>query len=158
MTTSPTTPQAGGSSTTLGSEQQALVDALRAEHAAVFAYGIVAAFSNPARSAQIAADTAAHRARRDATIDALSAASVTPPGAEAGYTIPFPVTDPTSAIQLAVQVESDTSVAWRSVIERARSEATRAAAVDALTESTLRAANWRAVLGAAPPTVAFPGQ
>lgn len=145
-------------SSTLGPEQQALVDALRAEHAAVFAYGIVAAFSNPTRAAQIAADTAAHRARRDATIDALGAANVVAPGAEPGYTMPFPVTDPTSAIQLAVAVESDTATAWRSVIERARSEPVRATAVDALTESALRAANWRAVLGMAPPTVPFPGQ
>ncbi len=153
--TSPTTAKSNAG---LGQEQQALVDALRAEHAAIFAYGIVAAYSNPARASQIGADTAAHRARRNATVDALSAANVTAPGAEAGYTIPFPVTDPTTAVQLAVAVETDTAVAWRSVIERARSEATRAAAVDALTESALRAANWRAVLGVAPPTVAFPGQ
>lgn len=152
--TSPTT----SSTAKLGPEQQALVDALRAEHAAVFAYGIVAAYSNPARSTQVAADTAAHRARRDATIDALSAANVIAPGAEPGYTLPFPVTDPTTALQLAVQVEADTAVAWRSVIERAQSEPTRASAVDALTESAVRAANWRAVLGVAPPTVAFPGQ
>lgn len=153
-----TSPTGSTSGTRLGQEQQALVDALRAEHAAIFAYGIVAALSNPARSAQIAADTAAHRARRDATVDALAAAHVAAPGAEAGYTIPFPVTDPTTAVQLAVAVETDTAVAWRSVIERARSEATRAAAVDALTESALRAANWRAVLGVTPPTVPFPGQ
>ncbi|MFD4295540.1 ferritin-like domain-containing protein [Rhodococcus sp. NPDC058505] len=152
--TSPTTPSAA----TLGPEQQALVDALRAEHAAVFAYGIVAAYSNPTRAAQVAADTAAHRARRDATIDALSAANVDAPGAEPGYTIPFPVADPTAAIQLAVQIEADTATAWRSVIERAQSEPVRAAAVDALTESALRAASWRAVLGVNPPTVAFPGQ
>lgn len=144
--------------TTLGQEQQALVDALRAEHAAIFAYGIVAAHSNPARAQQIAADTAAHRARRDATVDALTAAAVDAPGAEPGYVIPFPVTDPTTAIQLAVTVEEDTAAAWLSVIERARSEAARATAVDALTECAVRAANWRAVLGVAPPTVTFPGR
>lgn len=149
---SPATP-----TTALGPEQQALVDALRAEHAAVYAYGIVAAYSNPTRAGRVAADTAAHRATRDATIDALSAASVAAPGTELGYTLPFPVTDPTTAIRLAATIEADTAVAWRSVIERAQSEPTRASAVDALTESALRAAHWRAVLGVAPPTVAFPG-
>ena len=62
----------------LGPEQQALSDALRAEHAAVYAYGLIAAFSNPARIGDISADAAAHRARRDATIDALTAAKVRP--------------------------------------------------------------------------------
>ncbi|WP_068160719.1 ferritin-like domain-containing protein [Rhodococcus phenolicus] len=146
------------SSPGLGPEQQALVDALNAEHAAVFGYGLVAAFSNPARGDEVSADTAAHRARRDATIDALTAANVTPPVAAAGYTVPFPVTDPVSAAQLAVQIETDVAVAWRSVVERATTEPTRGTAVDALTESALRGARWRVNLGVAPPTVALPGQ
>ncbi|TQF66998.1 DUF4439 domain-containing protein [Rhodococcus spelaei] len=145
-------------SATVGPEQQSLVDALKAEHAAVYAYGVIAAFSNPTRAAQISADAAAHRVQRDATTDALAAASVAAPGAETGYTLPFPVTDPTTAIQLAAQVEADTAVAWRSVIERAQSEPTRAMGVEALTEAALRGARWRAVLGVAPPTVPFPGQ
>jgi aspartate/methionine/tyrosine aminotransferase len=141
-----------------GPEQQSLIDALQAEYAAIFAYGLVAAFSNPNRSDLVATNTAAHRARRDATIDALTAASVEAPQPEAGYSVPFPVTDPMSAAQLAAQVESDTAVAWRSVIERSQSEHTRDVAVTALTEAAVRAANWRAILGVAPPTVAFPGQ
>lgn len=142
----------------LGSEQQALVDALAAEHAAVFGYGVVAAFAEPSRAAEVAADTAAHRARRDATAEALRAAGVEPPVAAPGYTVPFPVTDPVQAAQLALQIETDTAVAWRSVIERARSEPTRATALDALTETALRAARWRTALGIVPPTVALPGQ
>ena len=141
----------------LGPEQQALVDALEAEHSAVFGYGLVAAFADSSRSDEVAADAAAHRARRDATIDALQAAGVTPPVAAPGYTVPFPVTDPVEAARLAVQIESDTAIAWRSVVERARSEATRGNAVDALTEAALRAARWRVVEGV-PPTVAFPGR
>lgn len=141
----------------LGPEQQALVDALEAEHSAVFGYGLVAAFADPSRSDEVAADAASHRARRDATIDALRAAGVTPPVAAPGYTVPFPVTDPIEAARLAVQIENDTAIAWRSVVERARSEATRGNAVDALTETALRAARWRVVEGV-PPTVAFPGR
>ncbi|UVT25895.1 ferritin-like domain-containing protein [Rhodococcus pyridinivorans] len=145
------------SSPELGSEQQALVDALEAEHAAVFGYGVVAAFADPARANAVAEDTAAHRARRDATIEALRAASVDPPVAAPGYTVPFPVIDAASAAQLAEQIESDTAVAWRSVVERARSEATRATAADVLTEAALRAARWRQSRGVVP-SVAFPGQ
>lgn len=142
----------------LGPEQQSLVDALAAEHAAVFGYGVVSAFADPARADDVATDTAAHRARRDATIDALLSVGVEPPVAAPGYTVPFPVTDPTSAAQLAVQIESDTAVAWRSVVERARSEPTRADAIEALTEASVRAARWRTHLGIVPPTVAFPGR
>ncbi|MEU5840398.1 ferritin-like domain-containing protein [Rhodococcus sp. NPDC047139] len=145
------------SSPELGSEQQALVDALEAEHAAVFGYGVVAAFVDPSASEAVEEDTAAHRARRDATADALRAAGVDPPVASPGYTVPFPVTDPASAAQLAEQIESDTTVAWRSVVERARSESTRADAVGALTETAIRAARWRASRGVVP-SVAFPGQ
>ncbi|MFX1756946.1 ferritin-like domain-containing protein [Rhodococcus sp. As11] len=140
-----------------GSEQQALVDALEAEHAAVFGYGVIAAFADPARADAVAEDTAAHRARRDATAEALRAASIDPPVAAPGYTVPFPVTDPASAAQLAEQIESDTAVAWRSVVERSRSESTRATAVGALTEAALRAARWRQSRGVVP-SVAFPGQ
>ncbi|WP_084436148.1 ferritin-like domain-containing protein [Aldersonia kunmingensis] len=142
----------------LGPEQQSLVDALRAEHAAVFAYGVVAAFSNPQRADLIASNSAAHRARRDATIDALNAASVPAPVADSGYTVPFPVVDPITAAQLAATIENDTAVAWRSVIERAESEHTRRTGIDALTESAVRLAAWRAILGTAPVTVPFPGQ
>lgn len=142
----------------LGPEQQALVDALEVEYAAVFAYGVVAAFSNPARAELVASNTAAHRARRDATLDALGAASVVPPLAEPAYAPPFPVTDPIAAARLAAQAEIDTSVAWRSVIERAQSGPTRASAVTALTEAAMRLATWNRILGVVPSSTAFPGQ
>ena len=141
-----------------GPEQQALLDALSAEYAAVYAYGVVAALSNPERAGMVGANAAAHRARRDATIDALTAVSIDVPPPEAAYAFPFPVADPIAAAQLAVAVEGDAAVAWRSVIERAQSEHTRGTGIDALTECALRLANWQAILGTAPPTVAFPGQ
>lgn len=142
----------------LGDEQQALVDALNAEYAAVFAYGVVGAFSNPTRADLVAANAAAHRARRDATIDALTAASVNAPPASTAYAIPFPVTDPVSAAQLAARAELDTSIAWRSVVERSASGPTREIGVTALTEAALRLANWNRILGVIPATTPFPGQ
>ena len=55
------------SSQSLGVEQQALVDALNAEYAAVFGYGVVAAFSNPARAAEVSADAGTALAKASST-------------------------------------------------------------------------------------------
>lgn len=140
------------------SERPSLVAALEAEHAAVYAYGVIAAFANPTRSAQVDADVAAHRALRDALIDSLKAAGTTPPRAAAGYTTPFPVVDPISAAHLAAQTESDVCVAWRSVVENGDSAETRGFATDALTATAVRCALWRSALGLDPWTLAFPGQ
>lgn len=141
-----------------GTERQALQDALDAEYAAVYAYGLIAAYGSPERGELIAEHTAAHRARRDATIDALSTPSVDPPPPESAYTVPSPVTDPVSAGQLAATVEADTAVAWRSVVERGETDATRRTGIEALTECAVRQATWQTILGADPPTTPLPGQ
>ncbi|MFI6168390.1 ferritin-like domain-containing protein [Nocardia sp. NPDC051052] len=139
-------------------ERQALLDALRAEYGAVYAYGVIAAYASAERGRLVAANTAAHRARRDATIDALTAGGVTAPPPDAAYTVPFPVNDPIPAAHLAATVEADTAVAWRSVVERGDSEPIRRLGVDALTESAVRLATWQSILGTNPPTIAFPGK
>lgn len=139
-------------------ERQALLDALRAEYGAVYAYGVIAAYASAERGRLVAESTAAHRARRDATIDALTAAGVTAPPPDAAYTMPFPVNDPIPAARLAATVETDTAVAWRSVVERADTENVRRMGVDALTESAVRLATWQSILGTNPPTTAFPGK
>lgn len=139
-------------------ERQALLDALRAEYAAVYAYGVIAAYASAERIRLVAQDTAAHRARRDSTIDALKAAGVAVPPPDAAYTTPFAVNDPIPAANLAVTVETDTAVAWRAVVESGNSDPIRRMGIDALTECALRLATWQAILGASPPTVAFPGK
>ncbi|MEV0946316.1 ferritin-like domain-containing protein [Rhodococcus sp. NPDC049939] len=144
--------------TLTAAEAQSLADALTAEHAAVFAYGVVAAFSNPTRDAQVAADAAAHRACRDSLTDMLTAAGMPAPAAAAGYTLPFPVVDPVTAAQLAAQAEVDTAVAWRAVVEHGDTAEIRALGVTALTDAAIREANWRLALGTDPVTKPFPGQ
>lgn len=138
-------------------DTSALADALRAEDAAVYAYGMTTAFALPARQKQIAEHTAAHRARREAVTDMLTAAGVPAPPTAAGYTFPFPVDDPTSAARLAATAEHDCAVAWRSALEHAETAGVRDFAVTALTDSAVQAGNWRVALGIEPPTVAFPG-
>lgn len=138
-------------------DQEALSTALAAEYAAVYAYGIIAAYAADERYTVFAEHAAAHRARRDATVDALAASGVTPPAPSAAYTAPFPVTDPVAAARLAVTVESDTAVAWRAVVEKGTTPEVRTTGVEALTEATLRLATWQGILGVEPPTTAFPG-
>ncbi|MEV6136972.1 ferritin-like domain-containing protein [Nocardia sp. NPDC051990] len=139
-------------------ERQALLDALRAEYAAIYTYGVIAAYASAERTRLVAHDTAAHRARRDSTIDALKAAGVAVPPPDAAYTTPFPVNDPIPAANLAVTMETDTAVAWRAVVENGNSDPIRRMGTDALTECALRLATWQTILGASPPTVAFPGK
>ncbi len=139
-------------------DQQVLTEALNAEYSAVYAYGVIAAYASPERSKVVAEYLAAHRARRDATIDALKTAGATVPAPAAAYSPPFTVDNPIPAAALAVTVESDTAVAWRSVVERATTPDLRRTGIDGLTESAGRLATWQSVLGVTPPTAPFPGQ
>jgi hypothetical protein len=155
-------------------EQQALDDALAAEHAAVYAYGVVAAFAPAQRGEAVAAATAAHAARRDAATDALTTDGATAVPSATGYALPVTVTDGVTALQLAATVEDATAQAWRAVLERSDPAAERSGptvpvpaevpldlrttAVAALTDCAVRAAGWRVALGSVPATRAFPGQ
>ncbi|WP_225726407.1 MULTISPECIES: ferritin-like domain-containing protein [unclassified Nocardia] len=139
-------------------ENQALLAALHAEYAAIYAYGVVSAYASRERVRLIAQSAAAHRARRDSTIDGLKAAGVTVPPPDAAYTMPFPVNDPIPAAKLAVAIEQDSAVAWRGVVAAAESEPVRRNGIDALTDCAVRLATWQAILGTNPPTTAFPGK
>ncbi|HLS78178.1 MAG TPA: ferritin-like domain-containing protein [Nocardia sp.] len=136
-------------------ERQAVLDALRAEYIAVYAYGVVAAHASPERRALVAELTAAHRARRDATLDLLNSAGIPAPTPEPAYTVPFPVDGPVDAARLAETVEADAAVAWRAVVEQSTTERNRRLGVEALTESALRLARWQNILGT--PSSALPG-
>ncbi|MBF6329469.1 ferritin-like domain-containing protein [Nocardia transvalensis] len=139
-------------------DHQALTEALNAEYAAVYAYGVIAAYASPERTKIVAEYSAAHRARRDATIDALKSAGVPVPTPAAAYTPPFPVNDPIPAAKLAVTVESDTATAWRYVVEHSNTPTLRRTALEALTESAVRLATWQSILGTNPATASFPGK
>jgi Domain of unknown function (DUF4439) len=139
----------------------ALYDALTAVHAAIYGYGVVSAHSTPDVNDLVAQALTQHRSQREMLITLLDARSVTPPPAAAGYQLPITVDDPTGAANLAVQMENDTAVAWRAVLEQANPDAgadnDRAYAVSALTQCALLAARWKQVLRAWPVTQAFPG-
>ena len=135
----------------------ALCAALTTEHAVVYGYGIVSAHCEPDVNTLVSSAMNQHRLRRDQVIAMLAGRSVTAPVAAAGYQLPMPVNSPTDAVRLAVQMEKDTEVAWRAVIEQAQSPQDRGFAVTALTQSAVLAARWKQVSGDWPITTAFPG-
>ena len=138
-------------------DHAAWFDAVAAEHAAIYGYGVVSAHVMPDQNDLVSEAVLAHRDRREAALAKLKEWSVTAPLPAAGYQLPFPVTGPIGAGKLAVQMESDCAVAWRAVMEQSGTEQDRSFALTALTQCALLAAKWRQVLGAWPVTEAFPG-
>lgn len=138
-------------------DQAALFDAVAAEHAAIYGYGIVSARVMPDQNDLVSEAVAQHRDRREAALAILKERSIKVPLPAAGYQLPFPVTGPIGAGKLAVRMESDCAVAWRAVMEQSDSEQDRKFALTALTQCALMATRWRQVLGAWPVTEAFPG-
>nr|WP_221195113.1 ferritin-like domain-containing protein [Hoyosella altamirensis] len=132
--------------------------ALEREHAAVFSYGVVAAFSLSERREFTAAGAEEHRARRDAVSGLLARAGGEIPLAAPAYELPVNVDSPVTAAELAVFAEQECAAAWRAVTERADNGDLREFSVGALTECALRTARWRGVLGAAPIPDPFPGE
>jgi len=134
----------------------ALVNALGAEHAAIYGYGVVGARLD--RTGQNAARQAEfdHRDRRDALVTRLTAADVDPPSAAPAYQLPFPVTDRESALRLAIHLEEGAALAWRQALPATTGD-TRRFAVTALIDCAVRAARWRRTAGVLPATVPFPG-
>lgn len=135
----------------------ALYDALGVEHATIYGYGIVSAHSTPDDNWLVSAAISEHRERRESLIAMLDAQSLEPPPAAPGYLLPSVVNDPTEAAELAVQMERDSAVAWRAVLEQADTEDDRTFAVAALRQSAVLAARWQTLLGTWPVTDAFPG-
>lgn len=153
--TSPTPGQ--GPSSLPDDAAQATQDALGAEHAALWVYGLVSAFLPDDYAGALREGSTAHRERRDATELLLSAAGQSPRSAEAAYVLPEEVTDEPSALSVLVVVESDTTVAWRAVLERTDDKTLRAAGLAGLTDAAVRAARWRGAAGQTPQTPPLPG-
>lgn len=135
----------------------ALSAALSTEHAVIYGYGIVSARCAPGVNDLVSAAINQHRERRDRVVGMLTARSVSAPVAAAGYQLPMAVNNEGDAARLAAQMEKDTAVAWRAVLEQAQTPQDRGFAVTALTQSAVLAARWNRVVGAWPITTAFPG-
>ena len=137
---------------------EALQDALAAEHAALWSYGLAVAFLKEPQAVQAREDAEAHSALRSAVEATLSQIGVRAVSAQPAYATPRPVVDAASAATLALVAETDALAAWRSVLERTTDRPLRQAALDALTQGTLRCARWRVVTGTPPAIPTFPGR
>src|SRR4051794_5065684 len=138
-------------------ETSALRDALAAEHAAVWGYGVVgAALSGGARGPASSADQA-HRDLRDTLTELLDARSAHAVPAKPAYALPFPVLSAVDAAALAVVLEDGVSAAWAAVLARSASRDSRQLAADALGAAEVRAVEWRTAAGQTPVNAAFPG-
>jgi hypothetical protein len=135
----------------------ALQRALAAEQAAVWAYGLVAAYSRD-DAAMIDAARSGHLLRRDATAARLVAGGAEAPEPAAAYLVPVAVVDAATARQLAQDIESDAAGAWRGVIGSTDDPELRGFALLGLSDAAVRLAMWKQVAGVVPATIPFPGQ
>lgn len=137
-------------------EPPPLAIALAAEHATIFAYGPIGAHLDDERADLAREAEAAHRERRDVLLVRLAGQGAEPPAAAPSYVLPFEVTDASSALRLAVQVEESATGVWRTLLARTEDE-DRRLALDAMVDCAVRATNWRVAAGVRPATRVFPG-
>ncbi|GAB3275338.1 ferritin-like domain-containing protein [Parasphingorhabdus pacifica] len=136
----------------------ALRAALKAEHTALWVYGLAEAFlGTDTRSAADEA-TAEHRERRNAAERALRDANLTPPPGAPAYRLPESIEDADSAVRMLITSENDCQVGWRAVLESTDNAALRRTALKGLTTSATRATRWRLHAGQQPSATAFPGK
>lgn len=143
--------------TATGDAVDAVQQALAAEHAAVWAYGLATAFAGPSAAADVTAGAVTHRAHRDIGRRIVTQAGAQPVGAHAGYRTPQPVTSADTAMRLLAVAENDCCAAWRGVLERTDDAALRGTALDMLTYSAVRGTHWRQLTGQVPSAAALPG-
>jgi hypothetical protein len=143
--------------TATAEENGALADALAAEHAAVWGYGVVGAALPAGQRAAVTASENAHRDVRDQLAALLTERGEDPAGPEGGYALPFPVLSAVDAATLAVTLEDGTASAWVRVLDAAAERPTRELAMTALGAAEVRAVGWRSLAGQASTTRALPG-
>ena len=128
----------------------ALQAALRAEHAAVYGYGVVGAHLTGAALTAATSDWIAHQVARDSLEATLRAAGQQPAAAAAAYRLPHPVRGPAGAMSLAVILENRVTTAYLGLVALPSSRF-REPGARAVTAAAIRAAFWRGK------TEAFPG-
>jgi hypothetical protein len=121
---------------------------LAAEHAAVYAYGVVGGVLAGIAGAGHLEDYAdacyaVHRARRDSLTAELTRIGRTPVAAHPAYRLPAHVSGIGDCRALARRVEHDTAAVYAFAVSQTVHRS-RAMAVDALTDCALREAAWGA--------------
>ncbi|MEV8633000.1 ferritin-like domain-containing protein [Streptosporangium sp. NPDC051023] len=129
---------------------QGLGTALAAEHAAVYAYGVIGARTTGALRATVTAAFNAHRARRDQLRALITAGGGTPTEPDAAYRLPITPSTPAQAVELATLVERGVTAAYLELTASPDAAVRRMAAL-AMQECVARA------YGLHPEIEAFPG-
>ncbi|MDP9845844.1 ferritin-like domain-containing protein [Streptosporangium lutulentum] len=129
---------------------QELDTALAAEHAAVYAYGVIGARTTGNLRAVVTAAFNAHRARRDQLRTLIISGGGTPAEPTATYDLPVIPSTAAQAVELAVLVERGVTGAYLELTASADATVRRMAAL-AMQESVTRSYGLR------PEIVAFPG-
>ena len=138
------------------SESTALSALLAAEHAAVYAYGVLGArLDERTRTVALAAFDA-HRTRRDDLIARLRTLAIPTTGPATSYDVV--VAGRVQALALAIRVETGLGVLWRDLVASTDDRSLRRIAVQALQDSAVRATGWRKLSGVTPVTEALPGE
>ncbi|NBE92094.1 DUF4439 domain-containing protein [Nonomuraea sp. KC401] len=125
--------------------------ALAAEHAALFAYGLLGARTSGSTRDRMTAAFDAHRARRDQLRGYITSRGGEPAEPDASYALPFVPSGNAQAAKLAVHLESGVTAAYLE-LAAAQDDALRRYAALAMQEAVTRSYAFRP---AQPP--AFPG-
>lgn len=135
---------------------EALVGLLEAEHAALWAYGLLGARLSGGARRRALADHQAHLRSRDALTSLVGArgADLPPPAA----TYDARADTPAAALRLAVRIEDGLALRWHDLLVATSEPGLRRLGVRGLTDCAVRAARWRSLAGARPLTQPFPGQ
>lgn len=136
-------------------EVDLLAAALEAEHAVVYAYGTLGGRLDDASrpAARTAFDS--HRSRRDLLVAALADRDADAPATQAAYDVV--VADRAAALLLAVRLEEGMAQRWRDLLAGTDDTGLRRLALAGLTETAVRATQWRVRARVRPTTVALPG-
>jgi hypothetical protein len=128
---------------------QRLNKALDAEHAAVYAYGIVGARTSGGLRSSATAGFNAHRARRDQLRTLITARGGTPSESGSAYELPFAVTAAPDAARLAALVEARVTAAYLE-LAAVEEESLRRLAALAMQECAVRGYGWHPAIAALP--------
>ena len=119
-----------------------LQEALAAEHACVYGYGVAGARADQADEARARAGFNAHRTRRDALEQAIRAEGAEPVAALGSYDLPEPTPTGATVRAFAAGLEDGAAGAYADLVAAARGPL-RESAVAWLAEAAVRAAGWR---------------
>jgi hypothetical protein len=119
----------------------ALQQALAAEHAASYGYGVIGSHLSGAKFAQASADWVAHERARDSLTAMITDRGAQPTPAAVVYQLPVPVSSPAQAVVLATVLEHQVAAAYPALVA-VSDPALRAFAAGRMATCAVAAARW----------------